>query len=494
MTAAGGKGNLLRLSAIEALGLIGRQELTASALTGAYLAQINQHDNDVSAYLRLTATEAQLEAAAFEAAAGEGAPPLAGLPTAIKDVLVTEGVITTCASRMLENYNPIYTATSVLKLRQAGIVMLGKTNMDEFAMGSSTENSAFGPTRNPWDLGRVPGGSSGGSAAAVAAGEAIWALGSDTGGSIRQPAALCGVVGLKPTYGSVSRYGLVAFASSFDQVGPITKTVRDAALMLKYLVGKDANDSTSVEHPDEIALPEDRDLAGVRIGIVRELVGKGIDAEVMSVFNQAIKKMEAAGALVSEAGLPHVEYALPAYYILAPAEASANLARFDGVRYGLRAGGAHADVTEMYEETRSQGFGDEVKRRIMLGTYALSSGYYEAYYGQAQKVRTLVVQDFAAAFADADLLVLPTAPTTAFKLGEKTGDPLTMYKSDICTIPVNLAGLPAISIPAGLAGGLPVGLQLIGPAFSENLLLQAAHSAESVIGFDKVSPLVKQAD
>ncbi len=489
-----GDENLLRLSATRALNLIGSGELTAAALTGAYLSQIEQNDSDVSAYLRVISEEAQLRADAFDEAARQDGAPLAGLPTAVKDVLVTQGVITTCASRMLENYNPIYTATSVRKLEQAGIVMLGKTNMDEFAMGSSTENSAFGPTRNPWDLERVPGGSSGGSAAAVAAGEALWAIGSDTGGSIRQPAALCGVVGLKPTYGSVSRYGLVAFASSFDQVGPITKTVADAALMLKYLVGKDPLDTTSVKHPEEIVIPRKEDLRGVRIGIVRELVGEGIDAGVMSVFNEAVGKMEAAGAAVSEASLPHAGYALPAYYILAPAEASANLARFDGVRYGLRAGGDHADITRMYELTRSQGFGDEVKRRIMLGTYALSSGYYEAYYGQAQKVRTLVVRDFDAAFTGVDLLVSPTAPTTAFKLGEKTGDPLTMYKSDVCTIPVNLAGLPGISIPAGLADGLPVGLQLIGPAFSENMLLQVAHGAEAAIGFDAVSPLIEQAD
>ncbi|MBK5226430.1 MAG: Asp-tRNA(Asn)/Glu-tRNA(Gln) amidotransferase subunit GatA, partial [Thermoleophilia bacterium] len=445
--------NLLRLTAVEALTLIGKKELTSSELTGACLAQIERHDKDVFAYLKVTSTSAREEAAAVDQLAGNR-PELAGLPTAVKDVLCTRGVTTTCASRMLENYKPFYTATCVRQMQDAGIVMLGKTNMDEFAMGSSTENSAYGPTRNPWDLGRVPGGSSGGSAAAVAAGEAVWALGSDTGGSIRQPAAFCGVVGLKPTYGSVSRYGLVAFASSFDQVGPITRNVSDAALMLRFLVGKDPLDSTSIEHPEEISLPEDRDLSGVRLGIVKELVGEGIDAGVMTVFNEAVQKMEAAGAIVGEASLPHSAYALPAYYILAPAEASANLARFDGVRFGLRAGGTN-DVTEMYEETRSLGFGEEVKRRIMLGTYALSSGYYEAYYGQAQKVRTLIVRDFEKALGEFDLLVSPSAPTTAFRLDEKTGDPLTMYKSDICTIPVNLAGLPAISIPAGLSEGLP---------------------------------------
>ena len=483
--------NLLRLSAVEALALIGAGELTAAELTEACIGQIERRDGEVGAFLRVTAESARLEAAAHDDAAEKA--PLAGLPTAIKDVLCTQGVVTTCASRMLENYNPIYTATCVRQIKKAGIVSLGKTNMDEFAMGSSTENSAFGPTRNPWDLERVPGGSSGGSAAAVAAGEAVWALGSDTGGSIRQPASFCGVVGLKPTYGSVSRYGLVAFASSFDQVGPITRTVRDAALMLRYLVGKDPLDSTSVAYPEAIAMPADRDLGGVRIGVLRELVGEGIDAGVLAVFNQAVEALKAAGAEVGEAGLPNAEYALPAYYILAPAEASANLARFDGVRYGLRAGGA-AGITEMYEETRRRGFGDEVKRRIMLGTYALSAGYYDAYYGQAQKVRTLIVRDFAAAFDKFDLLISPTAPTTAFRLGEKLSDPLTMYQSDICTIPVNLAGLPGISIPAGLSDGMPVGLQLIGPAFSENRLLQAAHGAEAAIGFNRVSPLIEERD
>jgi len=484
--------NLLRLTAVEALKKMGRGELTSADLTEAYLAQIGRHDSDVFAYLKVTGESARARAAQVDAGAGDRAP-LAGLPTAIKDVLCTRGVTTTCASKMLENYNPIYTATCVERLEQAGIVTLGKTNMDEFAMGSSTENSAYGPTRNPWDLERVPGGSSGGSAAAVAAGEAIWALGSDTGGSIRQPASLCGVVGLKPTYGSVSRYGLIAFASSFDQVGPITKKVKDAALLMQFLVGKDPCDSTSVDHPDKIDLPIDRDLSGVRIGVVKELAGEGNDPAVKAVFDQAVKALESAGAVISQASLPHIEYALPAYYILAPAEASANLARFDGVRYGLRAGSA-SDVTQMYEETRSLGFGEEVKRRIMLGTYALSSGYYDAYYGQAQKVRTLIVKDFEAAMNDVDLLLSPTSATTAFKLGERTADPLAMYLSDICTIPVNLSGLPGISIPAGLADGLPVGIQLIGKAFTENHLLQSAHSAELALGFDRVSPLIEGQD
>ncbi len=482
MTVAG----LIELNALEAAERLQNGEFSAVELVEAYLGQIRRHDPAILAYLRVSEENARLEAEAIDAAPDR--PPLGGLPAAVKDVLVTEGIVTTCASRMLENYRPIYTATCIRQMRRAGMIILGKTNMDEFAMGSSTENSAFGPTHNPWDLDRVPGGSSGGSAAAVAAREALWALGSDTGGSIRQPAAFCGVVGLKPTYGSVSRYGLVAFASSFDQVGPITRTVSDAALMLRHLVGKDPRDSTSVEYPKEILIPEDRDLSGLRIGVIKELVGEGIDAGVMAVFDQTVKKLAIAGAEVVEASLPHAEYALPAYYILAPAEASANLARFDGVRYGLRSGGA-AGITEMYENTRSLGFGDEVKRRIMLGTYALSSGYYDAYYGRSQKVRTLIVEDFQKAFGAADLLISPTAPTTAFRLGEKTGDPLTMYMSDICTIPVNLAGLPAISIPAGLSDGLPVGLQIIGPAFSENQLLAAARGAELAIGFDAAPPL-----
>ncbi|HDY69767.1 MAG TPA: Asp-tRNA(Asn)/Glu-tRNA(Gln) amidotransferase subunit GatA [Actinobacteria bacterium] len=474
---------------MEALEMMGRGELSADELTGAFLDQIDRHDGDVAAYLYVNKTGAR-EAAA---AAGGGDRPLNGIPTAIKDVLCTEGMLTTCGSRMLEGFVPVYTATCVSRLTEAGVVNLGKTNMDEFAMGSSTENSAFGPTRNPWDLDRVPGGSSGGSAAAVAAGEAMWALGSDTGGSIRQPASFCGVVGFKPTYGSVSRYGLVAFASSFDQVGPLTRSVGDAALMLQHLVGKDPRDTTSVAHPEQIVIPEDRDLSGLRIGVISELSGEGIDPGVREVFQKAVSTMADAGAQMETASIPHAEYCIPAYYILAPAEASANLARYDGVRFGLRAGGAR-DVIEMYEETRSLGFGDEVKRRIMLGTYALSSGYYDAYYGQAQKVRTLVVNDFDAAFREFDLLVSPTTPTTAFGLGERVDDPLTMYMSDICTVPANLAGLPAISIPVGLDGGMPVGMQIMGPAFSANRLLQAAHGAEAAVAFNRVSPLVEERD
>ncbi|MBE0428518.1 MAG: Asp-tRNA(Asn)/Glu-tRNA(Gln) amidotransferase subunit GatA [Thermoleophilia bacterium] len=481
--------SLIKLTAIEALELMKRGEISADELTRAYLEQMDRREGDLHAYLEIS-RERALDDAARPGA--DGGPPLAGLPTGIKDVFCTRGIVTTCASKMLEHYDPVYTATCVQQLIDAGIVILGKTNMDEFAMGSSTENSAFGPTRNPWDLQRVPGGSSGGSAAAVAGGEAIWALGSDTGGSIRQPAALCGVVGFKPTYGSVSRYGMIAFASSFDQAGPITRTVNDAALMMQYLTGKDPLDSTSVEHPHGFSIPVDQDLAGAKIGVITKLVREGTDPDVESAFETAVEAMSAAGAQIGEATLQHLDYALPAYYILAPAEASSNLARFDGVRYGFRAAGAEG-ITQMYEETRSQGFGDEVKRRIMLGTFALSSGYYEAYYGQAQKVRSLIFQDFERAFAEFDFLISPTTPTPAFELGEKADDPLSMYLSDICTIPVSLAGVPAISIPCGVTlQGLPVGLQIIGPAFSGKRVLQAARSAEIAIGFDKVSPLIEE--
>jgi aspartyl-tRNA(Asn)/glutamyl-tRNA(Gln) amidotransferase subunit A len=365
------------------------------------------------------------------------------------------------------------------------VVMLGKTNLDEFAMGSSTENSSFQVTANPWDLGTVPGGSSGGSAAAVAAGEALWALGSDTGGSVRQPAALCGVVGMKPTYGAVSRYGLIAFASSLDQVGPLTRSVYDCALLLQHIVGRDPRDATSVELPEPVALPVGDRLDGMRIGVPSEYLTVGLEPGVRARFDETLALIEELGGRCVEISLPHTEYALPAFYIIAPAEASANLARFDGVRYGHRCADAW-DLTDLYERTRGEGFGAEVKRRIMIGTYALSAGYYDAYYGRAQRVRTLVRRDFAEAFSSVDLIASPTAPTVAFGLGSRTQDPLAMYMSDICTIPVNLAGLPAISIPCGLSDGLPVGFQLIGPAFSENRLLGAAHALEGAIGFDAV--------
>jgi aspartyl-tRNA(Asn)/glutamyl-tRNA(Gln) amidotransferase subunit A len=410
--------------------------------------------------------------------------PLAGVPVAVKDLFCIEGVPSTAASRILDGYRPLYTATSVRNLTRAGAAVLGKTNMDEFAMGSSNENSGYGPVRNPWDLARVPGGSSGGSAAAVAAGLAPWAIGTDTGGSIRQPAALCGVVGLKPTYGSVSRYGMIAFASSLDQCGPLTRDVTDAALLYRHLVGRDACDSTSLDHPEEIALPSVERLDGLKFGVPPELTGEGIEPGVRQVFDETLRCVEELGGELETISLPHAGHGLAAYYVLAPAEASANLSRYDGVRYGIREG--DGDLVSMYERTRHEGFGAEVKRRIMLGTYALSSGYYEAYYGRAQRVRTKIADDFRAAFERVDLVLTPTSPTVAFKLGERTDDPLAMYLSDALTVPMSLAGIPAISIPGGLSDGLPVGVQLAGPAFSENRILDAAFALERAIGFEGV--------
>jgi aspartyl-tRNA(Asn)/glutamyl-tRNA(Gln) amidotransferase subunit A len=411
-------------------------------------------------------------------------------PIAVKDIFCTEGVPTTAGSRILAGYRPPYTSTAVRKLLEAGAPVLGKTNMDEFAMGSSNENSAYGPVLNPWDRERVPGGSSGGSAAVVAGGLAPWAIGTDTGGSIRQPAAFCGIVGLKPTYGAISRYGMIAFASSLDQCGPLTRTVSDAALLLGMLQGRDPLDSTSVGLEGGVSLPDREDLSGLRFGVPVELGRDEYDSGVRAVFEQTLKKIEALGGEIAEVSLPSSEHGISAYYVIAPAEASSNLARYDGVRYGMRAGG-DGDLIEMYETTRSEGFGPEVKRRIMLGTYALSSGYYEAYYGQAQKVRTRIAQDFSGAFAEVDFLVTPTAPSVAFKLGEKTADPLAMYLNDFFTVPMSLAGIPAISIPAGLAepegGGpqLPVGFQIAAPAFAEQRLLDAAYALEQGIGFDR---------
>jgi len=418
-----------------------------------------------------------------EAPTGADGGALRGVPLAVKDLFCTEGVPSQSGSRILEGYRPPYTASAVARLAEAGAPLLAKTNQDEFAMGSSNENSAYGPVRNPWDRGRVPGGSSGGSAAAVAAGLAPWALGTDTGGSIRQPAALCGIVGLKPTYGAVSRYGMIAFASSLDQAGPLTRDVRDAALMLRHMVGRDPCDATSLEFPEPIELPRAERLDGVRLGVPAELSGEGIETGVLAAFRAALERAAALGAEVLDVKLPHAPHALSAYYVLAPAEASSNLARFDGVRYGLRAEGAE-DLVGMYTRTRHDGFGPEVKRRIMLGTYALSSGYYDAYYGRAQRVRTKIAEDFRAAFEQVDFILTPTAPSVAFALGEKMGDPLSMYLSDYCTVPMSLAGLPAISIPCGLSEGLPVGLQLAGPAFSENGLLDVAHALELALGFD----------
>jgi aspartyl-tRNA(Asn)/glutamyl-tRNA(Gln) amidotransferase subunit A len=419
-----------------------------------------------------------------EQAPGEDAPaPLGGVPLAVKDLFCTKGVPSQSGSRILEGYLPPYTATVVSRLGDAGATLLGKTNQDEFAMGSSTENSAFGPVRNPWDRGRVPGGSSGGSAAAVAAGLAPWALGTDTGGSIRQPAAMCGIVGLKPTYGAVSRYGMIAFASSLDQAGPLTRDVTDAALMLRFMVGGDARDATSLSFPHGIEPPSAERLDGVKLGVPEELTREGIEAGVLESFHAALARAQGLGAKVREVRLPHVPHALAAYYVLAAAEASSNLARFDGVRYGVRATDAD-DLLDMYTRTRHDGFGAEVKRRIMLGTYALSAGYYDAYYGRAQRVRTKIAADFTTAFEDVDFIVTPTAPTVAFGLGENTADPWSMYINDYCTVPMSLAGVPAISIPCGLSDGLPVGFQIVGPVFSENRLLDAAHALEQSIGFD----------
>ncbi|HEY4428195.1 MAG TPA: Asp-tRNA(Asn)/Glu-tRNA(Gln) amidotransferase subunit GatA [Solirubrobacteraceae bacterium] len=409
--------------------------------------------------------------------------PLRGVPLAVKDLFCTEGIPSQAGSRILEGYLPPYTATAVSRLGAAGAPLLAKTNQDEFAMGSSNENSAFGPVRNPWDRERVPGGSSGGSAAAVAAGLAPWALGTDTGGSIRQPAALCGIVGMKPTYGAVSRYGMIAFASSLDQAGPLTRDVTDAALLLRHMVGRDRCDATSLDFPGDIELPTAERLDGVRLGVPRELAGEGIEAGVLESFGAALERATELGAEIHDVHLPHAPHALSAYYVLAPAECSSNLARYDGVRYGLRASEPR-DLLDMYTRTRHDGFGREVKRRIMLGTYALSSGYYDAYYGRAQRVRTKIAEDFRTAFERIDFIVTPTAPSVAFRLGEKTADPLAMYLNDFCTVPMSLAGIPAISIPCGLSDGLPVGLQIAGPAFSENRLLDAARALELGFGFD----------
>jgi aspartyl-tRNA(Asn)/glutamyl-tRNA(Gln) amidotransferase subunit A len=405
-------------------------------------------------------------------------------PVAVKDLFCVEGVPSSAGSRILEGYLPVYTATSVRKLQEAGAAVLGKTNQDEFAMGSSNENSGYGSVQNPWDRTRVPGGSSGGSAAAVAAGLAPWAIGTDTGGSIRQPASLCGVVGLKPTYGAVSRYGMIAFASSLDQCGPLTRDVTDAALMLRILEGRDPCDSTSLGLPEPVELPSAERLDGLRFG-AWGLEEEGLEPGVAAAVRATLDRIEELGGSVREIDLPTAGHGIAAYYVIAPAEASANLARYDGVRYGYRTENFD-DLLSMYENTRSEGFGEEVKRRIMIGTYALSSGYYEAYYGTAQKVRTKIAQDFAAAFEQVDFVVTPTSPTVAFELGERTADPLAMYLSDYFTVPMPLAGIPAVSIPCGLADGLPVGFQIAGPAFSEARILDAAHALERAIGFEGV--------
>jgi len=470
-------GELIELSAASAAEAVAAGSLDAGELFEAYRARAS--DDRQAGEEGLNCFTWVAPARPTESQHG----PLAGVPLAVKDLFCTEGVPSQSGSRILEGYLPPYTASVVARLAASGAPLLAKTNQDEFAMGSSNENSAYGAVRNPWDRRRVPGGSSGGSAAAVAAGLAPWALGTDTGGSIRQPAALCGIVGLKPTYGAVSRYGMIAFASSLDQAGPLAREVRDAALLLRHMVGRDPCDATSLQFPHEIELPSAERLDGVRIGVPPELTGEGIEAGVLDAFAAALDRARELGASVRDISLAHAPHALSAYYVLAPAEASSNLARFDGVRYGLRAEGAE-DLLEMYTRTRHDGFGSEVKRRIMLGTYALSSGYYEAYYGRAQRVRTKIAEDFRQAFEQVDLILTPTAPSVAFMLGEKTGDPLAMYLNDYCTVPMSLAGVPAISIPCGLADGLPVGLQLAGPNFSENRLLDAAHALELAIAFD----------
>ncbi|UUY02267.1 Asp-tRNA(Asn)/Glu-tRNA(Gln) amidotransferase subunit GatA [Svornostia abyssi] len=462
------------LTAVQAAEAVRAGELSATELFDAYRERAAA--DDLNAYTWVA------DAAPTEAPPADA--PLAGVPVAIKDLFCTEGVPSQAGSRILEGYLPPYTATSVARLAAAGAPLLGKTNQDEFAMGSSNENSGYGPVLNPWDRTRVPGGSSGGSAAAVAGGSAPWALGTDTGGSIRQPAALTGIVGLKPTYGAISRYGMIAFASSLDQAGPLTRTVADSALMLRHLQGADTRDMTSVGLREEIVLPTAERLDGIKLGVPEELSGEGIEPGVRDAFERSLQLAEELGATVESCKLPHAPHALSAYYILAPAECSSNLARFDGVRYGQR---VEADtLMDMYTRTRHDGFGPEVKRRIMLGTYALSSGYYDAYYGRAQRVRTKIAEDFAAAFERFDFVVTPTSPSVAFELGAKTDDPLSMYLNDFCTVPMSLAGIPAISIPNGLSDGLPTGLQLAAPAFAENKLLDAAHALEAALGFQRL--------
>jgi aspartyl-tRNA(Asn)/glutamyl-tRNA(Gln) amidotransferase subunit A len=458
----------LRLTAEGALELVRRGEVSGEELFAAYRAAIEERNDELNAYLTLADD-----------------PGGDGIPIALKDVISTKGVRTTAGSRILKNYVPVFDATVAARCKAHGLRLLGKTNTDEFAMGSSSENSAFGPSRNPWDPSRVPGGSGGGSAAAVSSGLAPWALGSDTGGSVKLPSAFCGNVGLRPTYGTVSRYGVVAFASSLDQVGPVAKTVRDCAFLYRVISGRDENDSTTVDVPD-VVLPEGDDLRGVRIGVPRQLNDvEGIESGVKSVVAAAIAQAEALGASVDTCELPlSVDYGLPCYYLIAPAEASANLARYDGVRYGVRSAGG--SFREMAMATRHDGFGDEVKRRIMLGTYALSSGYYDAYYGTAQKVRTVIKREHNALFERFDVLASPTCATTAFPVGAKSQDPLAMYLTDLLTIPANMAGLPGISIPCGLSDGLPVGLQLIGPQFAENTLFKVGQALETAIGFDYV--------
>lgn len=478
---------LLNKSIRETRDLLKKREISPAELTRFYLDRIKKHDPDIRSYLRITEEMAMEMAGRADKRIADGTDgPLTGIPFGMKDILCTKGVETTCASRMLAGFVPPYDATVIKKLADSGYVHLGRLNMDEFAMGSSTENSAFQTTRNPWDLNRIPGGSSGGSVAAVAGGLCAAALGTDTGGSIRQPAALCGVVGMKPTYGRVSRYGLVAFASSLDQIGPITRSVEDCAVLLNVISGHDPLDSTSIPGavPDFTA-DLGKEIKGLRIGVPGEYFIEGLDGEVKAAVEDSLKLFERLGATIVPISLPHTEFAVAVYYIICTAEASSNLARYDGVKYGMRVDGK--DIIDMYKKTRSEGFGKEVKRRIILGTYVLSSGYYDAYYRKAGQVRTLMRGDFDRAFGRCDLIVTPVSPTTAFKIGEKTEDPLTMYLSDIFTIPVNLAGLPGLSVPCGFDGkGLPVGLQIIGKPLGEAQMLQAASVFEAEMKLRKI--------
>jgi aspartyl-tRNA(Asn)/glutamyl-tRNA(Gln) amidotransferase subunit A len=483
-------GDLIRLTAVEIASAVASGQTSAVEVTQAHLDRIGAVDSAVHAFLHVD-TEGALDAARAvdsRRAAGESLGPLAGVPLAMKDVVVTEGLPTTAGSKILDGWRPPYDATISRRIKDAGIVMLGKTNMDEFAMGSSTENSAFGPTHNPWDLSRIPGGSSGGSSAAVAAFEAPLAIGTDTGGSIRQPAAVTGIVGHKPTYGAVSRYGLIAFSSSLDQAGPFGRTVLDAALLHEVIAGHDPCDSTSIDGPVAPVVSAARagaraDLTGVRVGVVRELGGEGYQPGVIASFESAVETLRGLGAQIVEVSCPHFQYALAAYYLIAPSECSSNLARFDGVRYGLRVGDDGVNSLEdVMALTREAGFGAEVKRRIMIGTYALSSGYYDAYYGQAQKVRTLISRDFNSAFEKADVLVSPTSPFVAFGIGERVDDPMAMYVNDLCTLPASLAGTPAISVPSGLAEGLPVGLQIMAPALADDRCYRVGAAFEAAVG------------
>jgi aspartyl-tRNA(Asn)/glutamyl-tRNA(Gln) amidotransferase subunit A len=472
--------------------LLVNKEIKATEIAEAVYRRITDVEPQIQSYVTLAAEQAMAQAQKVDQllAKGETLPPLAGIPIAVKDNISTAGLRTTCSSRILENYIPPYDAGVIEQLHRDHLVVVGKTNLDEFAMGSSTENSAFFTTKNPWDRERVPGGSSGGSAAAVCADETILALGSDTGGSIRQPAAYCGVVGLKPTYGRVSRYGLIAFASSLDQIGPITKDVTDCALLLQSLARYDSRDSTCIDYPvPDYCREMKKGPRGLRIGLAREYMAEGISAPVKTAIDDAVKVFAGLGAEIVDVSLPYTDYALAAYYIVAPAEASSNLARYDGVRYGHRTGREVSDSVELFMKTRQEGFGPEVKRRIMVGTYALSSGYYDAYYLKAQKVRTLIRDDFNKAFESCDVILTPTTPSTAFKAGAKT-NPLEVYMEDVCTIACNMAGIPGISIPGGCDAGLPIGLQMLGPAFKEEILLRAAYAFEQETGYHRLRPVL----